>query len=89
MEKEDVIDHLYKVGGRLKKGMNDLAKIYGLENIIACVDILVGTVMTIKKVEKYNKPLITKSLIQQELSKTEECCGLNIIQLAMLTRKRY
>ncbi len=67
MEKQNVIDHLYKVGGRLKKGMNDLAKIYDLEHILACAGYPCRTVMTIKKVGKYNKPLITKSLIQQEL----------------------
>jgi len=67
MEKENVIDHLYKVGRRLKKGMNDLAKIYDLEDILACTGYPCRTVMTIKKVGKYNKPLITKSLIQQEL----------------------
>ena len=67
MEKENVIDHLYKVGGRLKKGMNDLAKIYNLDEIIACAGYPCRTVMTIKKFGKYKKPLITKSLIQQEL----------------------
>ncbi len=67
MEKKNVIDHLYKVGGRLKKGMNDLAKIYNLDDIIACAGYPCRTVMTIKKFGKYKKPLITKSLIQQEL----------------------
>ena len=67
IEKKNVIDHLYKVGGRLKKGMNDLAKIYSLEDMIACAGYPCRSVMTIKKIGKYKKPLITKSLIQQEL----------------------
>ncbi len=67
IEKKNVIDHLYKVGGRLKKGMNELAKIFDLEDMIACAGYPCRTVMTIKKIGKYQKPLITKSLIQQEL----------------------
>ena len=67
IEKNNVIDHLYKVGGLLKKGLNDLAKIYDLEDMIACAGYPCRSVMTIKKIGKYNKPLITKSLIQQEL----------------------
>ena len=67
IEKKNVIDHLYKVGGRLKKGINDLAKIYNLEAMIACAGYPCRSVMTIKKIGKYKKPLITKSLIQQEL----------------------
>ena len=67
MNKKNVIDHLYKVGGQLKKGMNDLAKIYNLEDMIACAGYPCRSVMTIKKIGKYKKPLITKSLIQQEL----------------------
>ncbi len=67
MEKKNVIDHLYKVGGRLKRGMNELAKIYNLEDLIACAGYPCRSVMTIKKLKKYKKPLITKSFIQQEL----------------------
>ncbi len=67
MEKKNVIDHLYKVGARLKKGMNELAKIYNLEDLIACAGYPCRSVMTIKKLKKYKKPLITKSFIQQEL----------------------
>ena len=67
MEKKKVIDHLYKIGGRLKKGMNDLARIYNLEDMIACAGYPCRSVMTIKKIGKYNRPLITKSLLQQEL----------------------
>ena len=67
MEKKKVIDHLYKIGGRLKKGMNDLARIYNLEDMIACAGYPCRSVMTIKKIGKYKKPLITKSLLQQEL----------------------
>ena len=67
IEKKNVIDHLYKVGGRLKKGMNYLAKIYDLEEMIACAGYPCRSVMTIKKFGQYQKPLITKSLIQQEL----------------------
>ena len=60
MEKKKVIDHLYKIGGRLKKGMNDLARIYNLEDMIACAGYPCRSVMTIKKIGKYKKPLITK-----------------------------
>lgn len=67
IEKKNVIDHLYKIGGYLKKGMNDLAKMYDLEEMIACAGYPCRSVMTIKKFKRYNKPLITKSLIQQEL----------------------
>ena len=67
IEKKNVIDHLYKVGGYLKKGMNNLAKMYDLEDMIACAGYPCRSVMTIKKFKRYNKPLITKSLIQQEL----------------------
>ena len=67
IERNNVIDHLYNVGGRLKKGINDLAKIYNLDDMIACAGYPCRSVMTIKKIGKYNKPLITKSLIQQEL----------------------
>ena len=67
LEKKNVIDHLYKVGGRLKSGMNDLSKIYGLTDLIECSGYPCRTVTTIRKINKYNKPLITKSFIQQEL----------------------
>ncbi|MDC1045883.1 aminotransferase class III-fold pyridoxal phosphate-dependent enzyme [Candidatus Pelagibacter sp.] len=67
IEKKNVIDHLYKVGSRLKKGMNELIKIYDLEEMLECSGYPCRTVMTIKKFGKYKKPLITKSLIQQEL----------------------
>ncbi|MBD1152111.1 aminotransferase class III-fold pyridoxal phosphate-dependent enzyme [Pelagibacterales bacterium SAG-MED22] len=67
IEKKNVIDHLYKVGGYLKKGMNNLAKMYDLEDMIACAGYPCRSVMTIKKFKRYDKPLITKSLIQQEL----------------------
>ena len=67
IEKKNVIDHLYKVGSRLKKGMNELIKIYDLEEMLECSGYPCRSVMTIKKFGKYKKPLITKSLIQQEL----------------------
>ena len=67
IEKKNVIDHLYKVGSRLKKGMNELIKIYDLEEMLECSGYPCRTIMTIKKFGKYKKPLITKSLIQQEL----------------------
>lgn len=67
IEEKNVIDHLYKIGGYLKKGMNDLAKMYDLEEMIACAGYPCRSVMTIKKFKRYSKPLITKSLIQQEL----------------------
>ena len=66
MEKKKVIDHLYKIGGRLKKGMNDLARIYNLEDMIACAGYPCRSIFKINKVGKYNKPLISKTLIQQE-----------------------
>ena len=67
IEKKNVIDHLYKVGSRLKKGMNELIKIYDLQELLECSGYPCRTIMTIKKLGKYKKPLITKSLIQQEL----------------------
>ena len=67
IEKKNVIDHLYKAGSRLKKGMNELIKIYDLEEMLECSGYPCRSVMTIKKFGKYKKPLITKSLIQQEL----------------------
>lgn len=67
IDKKNVIDHLYKVGSRLKKGMNELIKIYDLEEILECSGYPCRSIMTIKKFGKYKKPLITKSLIQQEL----------------------
>ena len=67
LEKKNVIDHLYKVGSRLKKGMNDLIKVYNLDDIIECSGYPCRTVMTIKRMGRYKKPLITKTLIQQEL----------------------
>ena len=75
IEKKNVIDHLYKIGGRLKKGMNDLAKIYDLEDMIACAGYPCRSVMTIKKVGKYKKPLITKSLI--ELAEKEKADAIS------------
>ena len=67
IDKKNVIDHLYKVGSRLKKGMNELIKIYDLEEMLECSGYPCRSIMTIKKFGKYKKPLITKSLIQQEL----------------------
>jgi glutamate-1-semialdehyde aminotransferase len=67
IEEKKVIDHLYNVGGRLKKGMNELIKIYDLQEMLECSGYPCRTIMTIKKIGKYKKPLITKSLIQQEL----------------------
>ena len=67
IEKKNVIDHLYSVGKLLKDNMNELSKIYGLEELIRCSGYPCRTVMSIRKVKKYNKPLITKTLIQQEL----------------------
>ena len=60
-----VISGLYL--NRLKKGMNELIKIYDLEEMLECSGYPCRSVMTIKKFGKYKKPLITKSLIQQEL----------------------
>jgi glutamate-1-semialdehyde 2,1-aminomutase len=65
--KKNVINHLFKVGKQLKDGMNELSKIYGLEELIECSGYPCRTVMTIRKIKKYDKPLITKTLIQQEL----------------------
>lgn len=67
LEKKNVIDHLYKVGKRLKDGMNDLIKLYELYDLLECSGYPCRTVMTIKNYKNYKKPLITKSLIQQEL----------------------
>ena len=68
MEKKNVINHLYDVGNRLKKGINTLAKNYGIEEYFSCVGYPCRSILKIDKVGKYNNPLITKTLIQQELS---------------------
>ena len=67
LEKKNVIKHLYKVGEHLKKGLNELIKIYNLDFLLNCDGYACRSVMTIKKFGKYQKPLITKTLIQQEL----------------------
>jgi len=67
IEKKNVIDHLYSVGKRLKKGMNELIIYHDLQELLECSGYPCRTVMTIKKHKKYNKPLIIKTLIQQEL----------------------
>ncbi len=67
LEKKNVIDHLYKAGKRLKDGMNNLIQLYELNDLLECSGYPCRTVMTIKNFSKYKKPLITKSLIQQEL----------------------
>lgn len=67
MNKNNVIDHLYKVGGELKKGLNDLISIYQLNDYFECVGYPCRSIFKINKVGKYNKPLISKTLIQQEL----------------------
>ena len=67
IEKKNVIDHLYSVGKRLKKGMNELIIYHDLQELLGCSGYPCRTVMTIKKNKKYNKPLIIKTLIQQEL----------------------
>ena len=36
LEKKNVINHLFQVGQQLKDGMNELSKIYGLEELIEC-----------------------------------------------------
>ena len=58
---------MFKVGKLLKDGMNELSKIYGLDELIECSGYPCRTVMTIRKIKNYDKPLITKTLIQQEL----------------------
>jgi glutamate-1-semialdehyde 2,1-aminomutase len=68
LEKKKVIDHLYKVGSRLKSGINSLAKDYHLEEFFGCVGYPCRSIFKIDKVGKYNDSLITKTLIQQELS---------------------
>ena len=67
LEKKKVIEHLYYVGKILKVEMNKLSKMYGLDHLIECSGYPCRSVMTIKKFGKYDKPLITKTLIQQEL----------------------
>ncbi len=69
LEKKNVIDHLYKVGRKLKNGMNNIIEMHGLSELLECSGYPCRTVMTIKNYKKYSKPLIVKTLIQQELMK--------------------
>ena len=69
LERKNVIDHLYKVGRKLKNGMNNIIEMKELSEFLECSGYPCRTVMTIKNYKKYSKPLIIKTLIQQELMK--------------------
>ena len=68
IKKKNVIEHIYKMGNHLKKGINDLSTKHGLQDYIKCVGYPCRSILSINGNKKFND-LEIKTFIQQELFK--------------------
>ena len=68
IKKKNVIKHIYKMGTRLKDGINNLSKEHGLQDYINCVGYPCRSILSINGNQKFND-LEIKTFIQQELFK--------------------
>ena len=70
IKKKNVIEHIYKMGNHLKKGINNLSMKHGLQDYIKCVGYPCRSILSINGNKKFND-LEIKTFIQQELFKRE------------------
>ena len=68
IKKKNVIEHIYKMGNHLKKGINNLSMKHGLQDYIKCVGYPCRSILSINGNKKFND-LEIKTFIQQELFK--------------------
>ena len=68
IRREKVIDHLWRIGGRLKDGYNALVEQLGLGDFTECFGYACRSVLTFRGADRFD-PLEMKSLIQQEMIK--------------------
>ncbi len=66
LQRENVPDHLWKVGKVLKDGFNQLAAIHNLEEFMQCIGYPCRSIISFNGRGKYNE-LELKSILQQEL----------------------
>lgn len=74
IRREKVIDHLWKVGGRLQDGFNDLARQIGVEDFLGCVGYPCRTIVSFKGAGRF-EPLELKTLFQQETIRRGVLCA--------------
>jgi glutamate-1-semialdehyde 2,1-aminomutase/spore coat polysaccharide biosynthesis protein SpsF len=75
LRRDGVITHLWEMGGKLKRGYNELTRAHGLDKITECIGLSPRTVITFQDAGGHD-PLVVKTLFQQEaIGKGVLCSG--------------
>ena len=69
LHKLNCLDHINKVGEKLKSGLNKIINKYQLSYIMSCDGFPCRSILKINKLNQLPDPLIIKTFIQQELVK--------------------
>jgi len=69
LSKNNVIEHIHKIGLQLKIGLNNLIYKYELTHLLSCDGYPCRSILKINKLKNLPDPLIIKTFIQQELIK--------------------
>ena len=79
IRREKVIDRIWRIGGKLQDGVNDLAAQHGLEDFVRCIGVPCRSILAFDGQGRL-EALEIKSLFIQELVKRGVlCCGFHAI----------
>lgn len=67
MQREPVIDHLWKQGRKIQDGYNSLAAEFGIDDVTSCIGLPPRTVCTFSNTDTGEDDLLLRSILQQEL----------------------